>query len=121
MYRLTVGDAQQIASLLIALYERGLWLVEQLSGAAEPGDGELVRGVLAMRDVQRHVGVALGLDVAVAFAVVGRCAVADSAPPAIQGAALGFLWSLFWYTKKSSTSPLTSAASMRFLPRSPCF
>ncbi len=93
---LGAAGAQQLGTLLEALFDRGLWLVEGLSGPEQPADEKVVAGMLAMRDVARfgsgRFGPALELPAARAAGVMRRCAVSAEAPPAVRGAALGWLF-----------------------------
>lgn len=73
-----------------AAFERGLWLFEGIAGAAGAAE---VDGTLALRDALRFGGPTLGLDGPRAAAVMQRRSVDLSTPPALRGAALGFLWS----------------------------
>jgi hypothetical protein len=92
--------AQKRPELRIALdeiFERGLWLLEQVHGASSPADGRLVNAIAALRDTARTRHAANSDDdnnrVAL-LAVCERCSANDDAPPAIRGAALGVQWSL---------------------------
>ncbi len=71
-------------------YERGLWLLENLSGAAS-ADGRPVAAVRSLRDAMRTPAVRARPDAAPVFA---RRAHAADAPPDVRGACLGALWSL---------------------------
>ncbi|MBX3232076.1 MAG: hypothetical protein KIT84_19825 [Labilithrix sp.] len=79
--------APLIGAAIAAAYERGLWLCEGVAGAA--GEGE-IRAVLALRDALARRGASLGLDPALAEAVMARRAVDPDAPAALRGAAFGF-------------------------------
>ena len=89
-YHKVVEMAQTLETLLADLVDRGLWLVENLQGTSSPQDQELVAAVVAIRDTLLHAG----LDQAAPAQVMERKSQDHQAPPAVQGAALGFLWSL---------------------------
>jgi hypothetical protein len=82
-----------VGEAVAAAFDRGLWLVEGLSGPTLPAQREDVGAVVALRDALRHAEQALGLDRARAIAVMRRRAHDRDAPPALRGAGLGFLWS----------------------------
>lgn len=88
---LGAAGAAPLARVLEAAFERGLWLVERVQGTTTAADAGEVRAVAALRDALRQ-GRGLSLDRARALAVHGRCAHDPGAPPALRGAALGFLW-----------------------------
>jgi hypothetical protein len=90
---LGAAGSRDLATILAAAFERGLWLFEGITGASAPAEPAHVRAVVALRDCERLGGSELGLDVARARAVCERRAVDPDAPPAMRGAALGFLWS----------------------------
>ena len=84
-------DAPLIGEAIAAAFDRGLWLFEGIEGAAGEPD---VKGALALRDALKRAGQKLGLDGARAEAVMQRRASDASAPPAVRGAAFGFMWSV---------------------------
>jgi hypothetical protein len=92
--------AQKRPELRVALdeiFERGLWLLEQVHGASSPADGRLVTAVVALRDTARTrhaANSAADNNRTALLAVCERCSANDDAPPAIRGAALGVQWSL---------------------------
>ncbi|HZV02431.1 MAG TPA: DUF5682 family protein [Planctomycetota bacterium] len=86
---LGAAGSKELALVIRAAFERGLWLVEGLQGTR--ADEEEVEAFLALRDSLRVS--ALGLDQARALAVMDRCAADRSVAPPLRGAALGFLWS----------------------------
>jgi hypothetical protein len=73
-----------------AAFERGLWLFEGVGGNAGAVE---VDGALALRDALRLGGPKLAVDGPRAEAVMRRRSADPAAPPAVRGAALGFLWS----------------------------
>lgn len=72
-------------------YERGLWLLENLTGGAASADGRPVAAVRALRDAVRTQAARGRADAAPVFA--RRAGAADS-PPDVRGACLGATWSL---------------------------
>jgi hypothetical protein len=82
----------ELEAVLVAAFERGLWLLEGLEGESAPYDPPSVTAVQALRDTAREPGVTV--DLARAQAVCARRARAATAPPAVRGAALGFGWSM---------------------------
>jgi hypothetical protein len=90
---LGAAGSGDLATILAAAFDRGLWLFEGLQGASAPADPERVRAVVALRDCQRLGAGKLDIDPARARAVCERRAIDPEAPPAMRGAALGFLWS----------------------------
>ncbi|MBX3249174.1 MAG: hypothetical protein KF901_18490 [Myxococcales bacterium] len=90
-----VGASQALvlARVLEAAFDRGLWLLEGVSGAEAPADTGHLRAIVALRDLVRR-GATLVLDVDRAAGVMERRSVDLDAPPAIRGGALGWLWSL---------------------------
>ncbi len=86
--------SEALGTVVEAAYERGLWLVEGISGSqADVGPG-LLEAVVAIRDALRFAGNARGLNADRAQGVMTRRSVDDDAPPDLRGAALGFLWSM---------------------------
>jgi hypothetical protein len=83
----------ELEDVLLACFDRGLWLLEGVQGASAPLDDGHVRAVRVLRDVSRLAPDGLGVDRARARAVCERRTHDVGAPPAIRGAALGFLWS----------------------------
>ncbi len=86
--------ARQLGLILEASFDRGLWLVEGLQGPTAPADPEELKGVAALRDLVRFGAGRLAVDGGRAAAVMERRAADSEAPPALRGAAIGFLWSL---------------------------
>ncbi|HEY1097421.1 MAG TPA: DUF5682 family protein [Myxococcota bacterium] len=80
------------------VYQRGLWLLEQLTGPSSPADGTLVAAVVALRDVARAR--ATDVDVSALVDLVARQVDNEQVPPAIRGAALGTMWSLGCFTSE---------------------
>ncbi|MBS2019694.1 MAG: hypothetical protein JST00_42925 [Deltaproteobacteria bacterium] len=97
------STAVELARVVEACFERGLWLFEGLQGATAPFHEPHVMAIKAMRDAlrlerDRAAGAAQGegslrLDEARARAVCARRARDAGAPPGVRGAALGFTWS----------------------------
>lgn len=87
---LDTTGAAILGETIEAAFERGLWLFEGIDGKAGPAE---VDGALALRDALRFGGPQLGVDALRAEAVMRRRAADPGAPPAVRGAALGFLWS----------------------------
>jgi hypothetical protein len=93
----TAGSAE-LATLIASMYDRGLWLFEGIHAPdAQANDHELV-AVACMRDTIKFgrsgTGATLDVDPEAARSVMSRRAVDAGAPPALRGAALGFLWSM---------------------------
>jgi hypothetical protein len=82
----------RMGQILETLVTRGLWLYESLCGSSGPADKLTVHGVVALRDIFKH-GNELELCLIDAQAVMRRKGEDLDAPPAVRGAALGFLWS----------------------------
>lgn len=82
----------RMGGLLEVLCERGLWLFECLQGQEMPADPAMITGVVALRNTYR-VTEGLALDFNAAASVMRRRSTDGDAPPAVRGAALGFLWS----------------------------
>lgn len=91
-----LGSARSEALGIVveAAYERGLWLVEGITGGAAPADDGVMIAVAAIRDALRFAGHARGLNADRARGVMKRRSVDGDAPPDLRGAALGFLWSM---------------------------
>ncbi|HLL82515.1 MAG TPA: DUF5682 family protein, partial [Longimicrobium sp.] len=87
------GSAE-LGAVLAAIFERGLWLLEQLDGPALPADAGTLQAIAALRDTLRFAGRPLAIDPAPATAVFGRRLADARAPSAVRGASLGALWSL---------------------------
>jgi len=68
-------------------------LVEGIVGGEAPADGGHLHALVALRDLARRGPPALTLPLARAEGVMQRRAVDVDAPPALRGAALGWLWS----------------------------
>ncbi|MBK8594333.1 MAG: hypothetical protein IPN83_01860 [Holophagales bacterium] len=86
--------AAAISSALGAAFERGLWLVEGIQGATAPTDEKHLAAIVALKDLLRFGSEPLALSRPSAAAVMLRRAADAEAPPAIRGAAIGFLWNL---------------------------
>lgn len=83
-----------MASLTTTALERALWLLEGLDGSHSPLAKGQVRGVVAIRDVLREPNLAPPDARSASFDLLVRRSASDHAPPAIQGACLGALWSI---------------------------
>ncbi|MCA9610997.1 MAG: hypothetical protein KC619_35630, partial [Myxococcales bacterium] len=83
-----------LGAVVEEMVARGLWLLEGRSGASAPTPPEELRAVVAIRDAVRYAAAELAIDEDVARTVMERRSVDPEAPPAIRGAALGYLWSL---------------------------
>lgn len=82
---------RELAPVCEAIFERALWLFE-----GSGGDDEALRAidaVIAARDFARH-GTGLKLDLVSASGVFSRLLANTSTPPAMAGAALGYLVAL---------------------------
>jgi hypothetical protein len=93
---LGTAGAPMVGAAVAAAFERGLWLYEGLSGGVldARSSSAVVAGAVALRDALRYAGATLSLDGARAEAVMQRCLAQHDAPPAVRGAAMGFLWSM---------------------------
>ncbi len=85
--------AVELGRVLEALFDRGLWLLEGVQGPTATLDEAQVGAVRALRDTLRAGEGKLALDRTRAHAVCLRRVHDAGAPPAVRGAALGFLWS----------------------------
>ncbi len=88
-------DLGALGDVIVACFDRGLWLLEGIRGENAAYDQALVNAIIALRDVLRWGREKLGaaIDVTRAHAVCERAAWDPTAPPSIRGASLGFLWS----------------------------
>jgi hypothetical protein len=86
--------APALGAVIAAAFDRGLLLVERADVPEAKVPPEDVKAVVALRDALRDAGGALWLDGLRFTAVLDRRAASGDTPPAIQGAALGALWSL---------------------------
>jgi len=89
--------AAALGGVLAAAYDRGLWLAEGIQGPTAAADEGQIAAVAVLRDLIRYGGAmsaTLAVDGALGKAVMERRAADAEAPPALRGAALGFLWSL---------------------------
>jgi len=77
---------------LVDVYERGLWLLEQVTGVSSSADGRIVDAIRALRDCAREPRTGVVRDALIDVCL--RRADAEDAPPAVRGACLGALWSL---------------------------
>jgi hypothetical protein len=83
-----------LGRVLEAAFERGLWLFEGIAGPTAPADEALIGAVLALRDSLRFTAPKLSLDAVAAASTMQRKIADRQTPPALRGAALGYLWSL---------------------------
>ncbi|MBN8609586.1 MAG: hypothetical protein J0L92_03325 [Deltaproteobacteria bacterium] len=86
--------AVSLERVLAAAVERGLWLLEGVTGPSAPLDEREVRAVAALRDLIVRGPASITVERAHAEGVFARRAVDPAAPPSIRGASLGALWSL---------------------------
>lgn len=97
-----------MASLTTEALERALWLLEGLDGSHQPLAKGQVRGVVAIRDVLRDPNLASPDVRSASFDLLVRRGASNHAPPAIQGACLGALWSI-----ASPDAPTDEASASR--------
>jgi hypothetical protein len=88
------ANSRTLTLCLAACYGRGVWLLEQVAGAAGAADGAIVGAVRALRDVVRLAARGIPIVPDELVDVCGRRAGGSDAPPAVRGACLGALWSL---------------------------
>lgn len=86
--------AQQVEEVLVAAFDRGLWLLEGMNGGAAPLDENIVHAVVALRDLLRRGPNEVRAARERADGVFSRRSVDMECPPSIRGACLGALWSL---------------------------
>ncbi|MBX3276089.1 MAG: hypothetical protein KF729_37905, partial [Sandaracinaceae bacterium] len=82
------ASAPALARVIEASVARALWLLEGRAGRATSADE--LHAVLAIRDAARLDG--LDVDAEIVREVMTRRAADPHAPPALRGAALGYLW-----------------------------
>lgn len=87
---LGAAGSPAVGAAIESSFERGLWLFEGLAGKA--GEAE-VKGAVALRDALSKTSGKLSLDAVRAEGVMRRRVAQHDAPPAVRGAAMGFLWS----------------------------
>ena len=85
-------EARGVGAILEAAFDRGLWLVEGVTGRGDAHDAARTAAVAALRDLARQAG-SLAINPDRARSVMERKLADRAAPPALRGAALGFLWS----------------------------
>lgn len=85
--------ARDLAAILDATFDRGLWLLEHLAGPTQPSDPGVVQGIRALRDFVVHIAAKIAAPVAPAERLFRRRIADPQAPPAVRGACLGALWS----------------------------
>lgn len=86
--------APALGTVLEVSFERGLWLLEGIQGPTAPADEAVVAAVRALRDIARFGAGRLVIPGAAAGDLMLRRLADPEAPPAVRGAALGYLWSL---------------------------
>jgi Family of unknown function (DUF5682) len=97
VFRLLLGDGSETSTLrtqIIEIAERAtdrfLWLLEQLSGDAQPTDDVIVRGVVALVELVRRLEqLPPGLH-----GTLERRATDRECPSGVRGACLGAVWNL---------------------------
>jgi Family of unknown function (DUF5682) len=108
-------DTAQLGVILQAAFDRGLWLVEGIQGAAAPTDESHLVAMIALRDLVRHGETKLGLGRGRVEALMARRAADPTAPPSLRGAAVGFAWSLGVSDQAAATTALRHVARPRTL------
>jgi hypothetical protein len=118
---LGVRGSPELAAVIGASFDRGLWLFEGIQGANAPLPQADVSAAVALRDTliavedARAEGSAADpfvvVDRARAQAVMRRRARDTSAPAALRGAALGFLWSTGYFTPNAPRAEEAGAPS----------
>jgi hypothetical protein len=112
---LGVRGSPELAAVIGASFDRGLWLFEGIQGAVVPqadvsGAVALRDTLIAVEDARAEIAATQSsssadplalVDRSRAHAVMRRRARDSSAPPAIRGAALGFLWSTGFFNTDS--------------------
>jgi hypothetical protein len=96
--------------VLEAAFERGLWLFEGITGPTAPADAALIGAVVALRDSLRFTSAKLSLDESMAMATMQRKIADGQTPPALRGAALGYLWSLGAFGDHAAAEALAISA-----------
>ncbi len=114
-------ESADLARVIEACFERGLWLFEGIQGANAAFDETHVTAVRALRDAMRAARVSpdasstsaadLALDESRARAVCARRAKDAGAPAAIRGAALGFSWSTFADASEGDAVAITKSVA----------
>ncbi len=84
----------ELPFVLWACFDRGLWLFEGIAGPEAPLDTGHVRAVGALREVLREIDDQSGHQRTRANECCQRRTRDPDAPPALRGAALGFVWSM---------------------------
>ncbi len=85
--------SNELGAVLASCFDRALWLFEGIQGKDAAMDEGHVGAVVAMRELVRHGPPEIAAMHARAHAVCERRVVDPETPPALRGAALGFLWS----------------------------
>ncbi|HET9955978.1 MAG TPA: DUF5682 family protein [Polyangiaceae bacterium] len=102
-----------LGAVLEAAFARGLWLFEGLTGPTAPADTTLIHGVMALRDSVRFLRDRANLEASSAAAMMHRKSADAATPPALRGAALGYLWSLHAFDDLTTAEALASSALRR--------
>ncbi len=89
---LGAGRSGILGAVIEVAWDRGLWLFDEVCGPEAAADAARIGAAVAMRDTLRF-GEGLRLVASSAHDVMRRRSTDREAPPAMQGAALGFLWS----------------------------
>lgn len=110
-----------LASVLAACFDRGLWLFEATQGASAPLDEGHVRAVVALRDTLRVGPPELDVDPARARGLCERRTKDPEAPPALRGAALGLLWSMLDENDDAEARQKEAIAVLRAVARPETF
>ena len=84
----------ELPKVLEACFDRGLWLFEGMHGPDAALDSDHIAAVGALREVLRETEDADGTMSTRALECCERRSRDAAAPPALRGAALGFLWSM---------------------------
>lgn len=88
------SHASQLEAVLIAAFDRGLWLLEGIVGPSSPLDEAQVMAVVALRDLLHRGPPEVIAARDRADGVLSRRALDPQSPPSIRGACLGAQWSL---------------------------
>jgi Mg-chelatase subunit ChlD len=86
-------DRPDVGGLLREVYQRGLWLLENL-GLVRDRDQGLIAALRTLRDAFERCGDSLSLDRTELVEVLARVEKDSRQAPLLRGAAVGFLWTL---------------------------
>ena len=98
-----------LGHVIEAVFERGVWLFEGITGPTAPADATLIGAVVALRDSVRFTAEQLDLDASGAAAAMERRLADAHTPPALRGAALGYLWSLGVFDDHSAGAAIAAS------------